>query len=89
MAKNDTSSDILKGLSNADKRRILRIGAEGIQNLAGREVDQYFKLVDNQVRGIPNFGKSFKFGGVVDFPETGSPRGIGSAMRGIKFKGIF
>lgn len=79
--------DPLKGMSNADKRRILKIGATGVQNLVGKDYDAYMKLIDNQNKGIRNFAK-FRDGGAVKC-STNAMRGTGAAVRGTKFKGVF
>ena len=78
--------DPLKGLSAADKRRILRIGTtSGVQNLYGKDYDAYVKLIDNQRKGI----KNFKRGGCVTSYTSNSSRGAGAALRGTNFKGVF
>ena len=79
--------DPLKGMSNEDKRRILKIGALGVQNLVGSEYDAYMKLIDNQRKGVRNFAK-FRDGGAVN-RSTNTMRGTGAALRGTKFKGVF
>jgi len=45
----------LSDLSNDEKRRILRIGTEGIDNLVGDEYDLFKELKENQRQGVPNF----------------------------------
>lgn len=79
------SVDPLKGMSNADKRRILRIGMESFSSLLDNEKDAFKMLRENQRMGVPNFSKAeprrYKSGGVV--------RGYGAAIKGTKFKGVF
>ena len=82
--------DPLKGLSNDDKRRILRIGTEmGVQNLTDDEYNAFNQMQSNRKRGIPNFAKPFKRGGCVTSYTSNSRRGAGAALRGTNFKGIF
>ena len=79
------SVDPLKGLSNADKRRILRLGMESFSSLLDNEKAAFKIMRENQIRGVPNFSRSsvknYKSGGVV--------RGHGAAIKGTKFKGVF
>lgn len=79
--------DPLAGLSNADKRRILKIGNEGTQNLVGDEYKAYNALIDNQRKGIRNFA-TFRNGGAIR-SRSSSIKGVGAAKRGTRFKGIF
>ena len=82
--------DPLKGLSNADKRRILKIGNEGVQNLVGNDFKAYNVLIDNQRKGIRNFA-TFREGGSIGSTSRSarSIRGTGAAVRGTRFKGVF
>lgn len=81
--------DPLKGLSNADRKRILKIGTEmGVQNLNDDEYDAFVVMQSNRQRGIPNLAKPFRYGGSVGY-QSNTARGAGAALRGTKFKGVF
>lgn len=67
--------DLLSGLSDDDKRRILRIGNENISDLRDIEFEIFSLLTDNQRKGIQNF----EDGGSPMFEEAGILSGIFNA----------
>ena len=59
--------DPLAGVSNDDKRRILRIGNNNVADLVDNDYKIYTILTDRQNKGLRNFAE-FKDGGLVDLP---------------------
>lgn len=62
--------DPLAGVSNEDKRRILRIGYTNVGDLVGDEYDIFTILTDRQKKGQRNFAE-FEDGGEVPIEEAG------------------
>lgn len=84
-------ADILDQFTNAELKEILRTGAEGVDKLYGSRREAYDKMIDNQNKGIPNFNVIRKrYGGPVRKMHAGGEvKGMGAAIRGTSFKGVF
>ena len=75
--------DPLAGVSNDDKRRILRIGNNNVADLVDNDYKIYTILTDRQKKGQRNFAE-FEEGGIVDLPtelsSESADRGIGGLL---------
>ena len=83
-------NDILSKFTIDELKEILRTGTTGIDKLYGPRRDAYVKMIDNQNKGIPNFARRMRYGGVAKKMASGGVvRGSGAAIRGTNFKGVF
>jgi len=66
-------------------RQILIKGTtQGVGSLTNAQYDNYTLQIDNQNKGVPNYGKKPR-----KYASGGEVRGCGAATSGKKFKGIF
>ena len=83
-------NDILSQFTIAELKEIMNTGTERIGDLYGIRRDAYDQMVKNRENGVPNFVRRKRYGGAVrKMASGGEVRGMGAAVRGTSFKGVF
>lgn len=66
-------------------RQILVKGTtQGVGSLTNAQYENYTLQIENQNKGVPNYSK-----GPRKYARGGEVRGMGAAVSGTKFKGVF
>lgn len=66
-------------------RQILVKGTtQGVGSLTNAQYENYTLQIENQSKGVPNYSKSPR-----KYARGGEVRGMGAAVSGTKFKGVF